>query len=160
MIKSKLVEKLKNEKYILVYGFLQQKNVYEYARKLGNKKNLKIFNVNTLIEDYFLDTDKYFWNVTPEDFLALIYYSQEVVTNSFHGLSFSLIFEKDFHLFGKKGNSSSRMFDMVKLINLEDRILKDSNTILDSKINYNEVKLELNKKIDESERYIEKFFYN
>ena len=158
--KSKLVEKLKNEKYILVYGFLQQKNVYEYARKLGNKKNLKIFNVNTLIEDYFLDTDKYFWNVTPEDFLALIYYSQEVVTNSFHGLSFSLIFEKDFHLFGKKGNSSSRMFDMVKLINLEDRILKDSNTILDSKINYNEVKLELNKKIDESERYIEKFFYN
>ena len=50
------------------------------------------------------------------------------------------------------------MFDMVKLINLEDRILKDSNTILDSKINYNEVKLELNKKIDESERYIEKFF--
>ena len=67
-------------------------------------------------------------------------------------------FEKEITLF--MAPCSSRMFDMVKLINLEDRILKDSNTILDSKINYNEVKLELNKKIDESERYIEKFFYN
>lgn len=156
--KSKLIDKLKNEKYILVYGFLQQKDVYDYARTLGNKKNLKIFNVNTMIEDYFLKTDKYFWNVTPEDFLALIYYSQEVVTNSFHGLSFSLIFEKDFHLFGKTGNTSSRMFDMVKLVNLENRIIKDTSTILDSKINYDEVKVELDKNIKASRSYIQKIF--
>lgn len=156
--KSKLKKKLENEKYILVYGFLQQKNVYEYAKKLGNIKNFKIFNVNTMIEDYFLKTDKYFWNVTPEDFLALIYYSEEVVTNSFHGLSFSLIFKKDFHLFGKNGSSSSRMFDMANLVGLENRIIRDDNDILLDKINYSTVDKILEKNISLSKEYLSKVF--
>ena len=157
--KSNLVQKLKKEKYILVYGFLQQKNVYEYAEKLAKAKNFKIYNVNTAIEDFFLKTDKYFWNVRPEDFLALIYYSQEVVTNSFHGLSFSLIFNKIFHLFGKNGNSSSRMFDMVDSVGLNNRIVKN-NTLLDDSIDYNIVNEILEEKIDYSKEYLKKVFSN
>ena len=156
--KSKLKKKLENERYILVYGFLQQKNVYEYARKLGKNMSLKIFNVNTMIEDYLLKTDKYFWNVAPEDFLALIYYSTEVVTNSFHGLSFSIIFQKNFHLFGKNGNSNSRMFDMARLVGLENRIIKNSNEILTNEIDYSSVKKILEKSISSSKEYINKIF--
>lgn len=157
--KSKLITKLKKEKYILVYGFLQQKNVYKYAEKLANEKGYKIYNVNTLIEDYILKTDKYFWNVTPEDFLALIYYSQEVVTNSFHGLSFSLIFNKNFHLFGKKGNSSSRMFDMVDSVGLNSRIVKNDELIHEN-IDYDAVHNILVKKINSSKDYLEMIFKN
>lgn len=155
--RSKLVSKLKNEKYILIYGFLQQKNVFDYAKRLATQKGYKLYNVNTIIEDFFMNTDKYFWNVSPEDFLALIYYAQDVVTNSFHGLSFSLIFNKDFHLFGKKGNSSSRMFDMVDSVGLNERIIQDGK-IIDKKINYNEVNNLLNIKINESKKYLDMIF--
>lgn len=154
---SKLVNKLKQEKYILVYGFLQQENVYEYAHRLAKKNKCKIYNVNTLIEDFKLKTDKYFWNVTPEDFLALIYYADSVVTNSFHGLSFSIIFKKNFHLFGKNGNSSSRMFDMVSSIGLANRIVKDDK-LLDGDINYANVDEILKIKIKKSKNFLEQVF--
>ena len=155
--KSELVSKLKNENYILVYGFLQQKNVYDYAKRLAKEKNYKVFNINTLIEDFKLKTDKYFWNVKPEDFLALIYYAKDVVTNSFHGLSFSLILNKRFHLFGKNGNSSSRMFDMVDSVGLSNRIVTEDK-LIEGEINYYEVNEILKEKILQSKKYLENVF--
>lgn len=154
---SKLIEKLKKEKYILVYGFLQQKNVYDYAEKLAKRNKCKVYNVNTLIEDYKLKTDKYFWNVTPEDFLALIYYADSVVTNSFHGLSFSIIFKKSFHLFGKNGNSSSRMFDMVDSIGLSNRIVRNDE-LLPNNFSYDNAEKELKSKISNSKEFLKQAF--
>lgn len=154
---SKLIEKLKKEKYILVYGFLQQKNVYTYADKLAKRNKCKIYNVNTLIEDFKLKTDKYFWNVTPEDFLALIYYANAVVTNSFHGLSFSIIFKKSFHLFGKNGNSSSRMFDMVDSIGLSNRIVRNDELLSDD-FDYDNAEEELKIKIENSKEFLKQIF--
>lgn len=156
--KSTLIEKLKEEKYILVYGFLRQKNVYDYAKRLAKNKHCKIYNVNTLIEDFTLNTDKYFWNVSPEDFLALIYYAEDIVTNSFHGVSFSIIFNKNFHLFGKKGNSSSRMFDLVKMLGLEKRIVSEKEGLLLTETDYNEAKQKLVIKINESKEYLKNIF--
>lgn len=156
--RSKYYDKLKNQNYILVYGFLRQKNVYDYAFKLAKKNNCKVYNVNTMIEDYFLKTDKYFWNVTPEDFLALILNANSIVTNSFHGLSFSIIFQKDFYLFGKDGNTSSRMFDLVNMLKLDDRVVRKGNVMSEEKIDYCKCNEILMEKIKESKEYLKKVF--
>ena len=157
---SKLKDILKKEKYVLLYGFLRKKNVYKYAKELARRKKIKLFNVNTVLEDFFCGTDKYFWNIAPEDFLALIYYSQDIVTNSFHGLSFSLIFKKNFHLFGKTEDSNSRMFDLVHLIGLDDRIIRDGSKILDDNIDYKKVEKTLEKNISLSKEYLFNIFKN
>lgn len=152
--KSRLARKLKNEKYILVYGFLRQKNIYDYAHKLASKKGCKVYTVNTLLEDYFIKKDKYFWNVSPEDFLALIYYANEIVTNSFHGVSFSIIFEKSFHLFDKKGNSNSRMNDLINMIELKNRKVIDEDKLITEKIDFFNTKKILNTFIQNSKDFL------
>ena len=133
--KSKL--NLKDEKYIFVYGFKRQKNIYQYARKLAKEKGCKVFSVNTNIEDYLLDVDKYFYNVSPEDFLNLLRNAEAVVTNSFHGLSFSIIYRKNVHQFMKSGKENSRMIDLLNELNMSERLVENGE-IIEEDFNYNE----------------------
>lgn len=141
--KSKI--NVSEEKYILVYGFKRQKNLYEYARNLAQKRKCKIYSINTNFEDYFLDVDKYFYNATPCDFVNLVRNAQEIVTNSFHGLSFSIIYNKPVHQFMKEGNENSRMTDLLEEIKLPNRLVRE-NKILDSDVDYTET----NKIIEEN----------
>lgn len=124
--------KLEKQKYILVYGFKRQKDLYKYARNLAKERKYKIYSINTNFEDYFLDVDKYFYNATPYDFVNLVKNAQEIVTNSFHGLSFSIIYNKPVHQFKKMGNENSRMVDLLEELNMSERLVKDK--ILDKKV--------------------------
>lgn len=135
-IAQKSTLKLENEKYILAYGFKQQKDLYNYARKLADSKNCKLYSINTNFEDKFLDVDKYFYNATPYDFVNLVKNAQEVVTNSFHGLSFSIIYNKPVHQFKKSGTENSRMIDLLSEVNLSNRLAIDSDEILDNNIDF------------------------
>lgn len=143
------------EKYILVYAFHRQKNVFKYARNLAQKLGVKVYTINTNIEDYFLDTDKYFWNSSPNTFVKLIKNAESIVTNSFHGLSFSIIYNKPFHLFTRKSSSNSRMLNLLNDLNLSDRIV-GSDKILDDDLDYTIT----NKIIDERRNYSIEFIKN
>lgn len=134
------------EKYILVYGFKRQKNLYRYARKLGAELGVKVYAINTNIEDYFLDIDKYFWNASPETFVNLIKNAECVVTNSFHGLSFSIIYNKPFHLFSRGGKANSRMINLLNDLGLSDRIVESEN------LKSNDFKFDFANKIIEEKR--------
>ncbi len=125
------------EKYILVYGFKRQKNLYSYARKLAKTHGVKVYSINTNIEDYFLDVDKYFWNASPETFVKLVKNAFSVVTNSFHGLSFSVIYNTPFHFFARSGKGNSRMTNLLSDLNLSDRMIQ-SESLISNEINYKE----------------------
>ena len=129
---------LNKEKYILAYGFKRQENLYKYARELATKKGYKLYSINTNFEDNFLDVDEYYYNATPNDFVNLVRNAQEVVTNSFHGLSFSIIYNKPVHQFKKSGNENSRMTDLLEELKMSDRLVNTNNEIIDKKINYSE----------------------
>ena len=134
-ITQKSTLRLENEKYILAYGFKQQKDLYKYARKLANARNCKLYSINTNFEDKFLDVDKYFYNATPYDFVNLVKNAQEVVTNSFHGLSFSIIYNKPVHQFKKNGTENSRMVDLLNELDLSERLVI-SEELLTNQLNY------------------------
>ncbi|WP_163400498.1 polysaccharide pyruvyl transferase family protein [Flavobacterium fluviatile] len=126
---------LPKEKYVLIYAFNRQKNIFEYARKMANELGIKVYSINTNIEDYMLDTDKYFYNASPNTFVNLIKNAEAVVTNSFHGLSFSVIYNKQFHLFTRKSSSNSRMVNLLSDLNLSGRIV-DSTNLLKNDIDF------------------------
>lgn len=42
------------------------------------------------------------YNVSPEDFVSLVKYAEAVCTDSFHGVAFSLIYQKKFHVLERK----------------------------------------------------------
>ncbi|GKS69079.1 hypothetical protein W03_10830 [Nitrosomonas sp. PY1] len=84
--------KYKNERYIVIYqARLFKKNpklLQEKARILANKLNCKVIDINNP-----LDRQCY----SPSDFVSLIKYAQYVITSSFHGAAFSVIFNTPFY---------------------------------------------------------------
>ena len=48
---------------------------------------------------------------------------EAVVTNSFHGAAFSLIFKKEFYAEASNAEKSARIIDLLALFDLSDRLL-------------------------------------
>lgn len=70
----------------------------------------------------------------PEEWLSLILNARFVVTNSFHGVMFSLIFNRPFVFVkiidsGERGELNMRAFDILKTAGLEDRVIASKQEI-------------------------------
>lgn len=110
-------------KYILVMAFNRQGEVFRTGKRLALENGYDVYSVNTYCEDVLRHTDHYFWNCMPEEFLWLVDHAECVVTNSFHGLSFSLIFNRPVLLFEKNDTGNSRMRDLLTYLEIEDQVL-------------------------------------
>jgi hypothetical protein len=73
-----------------------------------------------------------------EEFLSYIKHASYVVTNSFHGLAFSLLFEKNFNVDYEPGKHI-RCESLMNQINLTSRFVKDLKNIVWDEINYSDV---------------------
>jgi hypothetical protein len=71
-----------------------------------------------------------------------------IITDSFHGVALSIIFNKNFIAIGNKERGLGRFLSILKLFNLEDRLITDKNadiySILNKKIDYKKVNEILN----------------
>ena len=151
---SKLAsEKYSKDKYVLVYAFYRQKEVFQYAKRLAEKEKCKVYFVNTAYLDCIMPCNKYLWCVSPNDFIALIKNAESVVTNSFHGLSFSLIFHKDVHVFYPPRKGNSRLEDILKLTGLINRVVRD-NKIIKENIDYRQVDRNLQLFMENSKKFL------
>lgn len=93
-----------------------------------------------------------------ENWLAHFYHSNFVVTDSFHGMVFSIIFNKQFIVIENNSRGLSRFYSLLELLDLKDRIINvetfDSAKmeILHKKIDYVRVneKLEIQKEFSKN----------
>lgn len=82
-----------------------------------------------------------------ENWLAHFYYADYIVTDSFHGMVFSLIFNKQFLVLGNKKRGLTRFTSLLKLLDLEERLIGTEEELqLESieEINYKEVNKKIN----------------
>lgn len=101
------------EKYIFCY-FLQLNTEYrKWVKKLAQKHNLKIVDINKYFNKYF--------SAGPLEFVSLIKNATLVCTNSFHGHAFSICLEKPFVSFPSTKSTNSRITTILKLTGLEHR---------------------------------------
>ena len=63
-----------------------------------------------------------------EKWLSAIYYANYVITDSFHGTVFSLIFNKQFVVYGNIQRGLSRMQDLLGRVELTDRLFTSINS--------------------------------
>lgn len=118
-------KKLVNEKYLFVYGMMGDKTVNEVAERMSKELDLEIVSINS--SEVFKNKNvKLFNNASPEQFVSLIKHASFVVTNSFHGTAFSILFNKDFLTIPHKSRSS-RMVSLLKNLKLEGRIVTNQN---------------------------------
>ena len=131
-------EKKVNGKYILVYCLEKNEKMFDLITEIYKRLNIKIIEIDMRrrlnIEGKVLST------INPGEFLSLIKNSEFVVTNSFHGTVFSILYKKNFvsipHL--KLGE---RMRTLLTILNLEDKLITDKSMIENAftKIDYEEV---------------------
>ena len=75
------------------------------------------------------DTLKWMWNIPTlsnlgnEELLAHIKNCEFVMTDSFHGVCFAIIFNKPFAVYINKDRGASRFYSLLKLLHLEERII-------------------------------------
>lgn len=94
-----------------------------------------------------------------EEWLALIRGSDLFLTDSFHGVCFALIFQKDFYVLFEKDNwrGVERISEFLGEIGLLDRliILEESTNLKYTSINYKSVKDDIEKKVCISKKWVD-----
>lgn len=138
--------------YILLYEAELNEKCILVARELAHKHNKKIVQINRINNKY--KVDKLYPCVSPTEFLGLVKYADYVVTNSFHAVAFSLILEKEFWVIKLK-NLSSRIDSILKLTDLENRIIGYPNMQLNNTIDYKLVNSKLKLQRDESINFLQ-----
>lgn len=93
----------------------------------------------------------------PAEFLNILYNSSFVLTSSFHGTCFAVIFKKNFYsVLEEKNKFNSRIIDMLNLLQLGDRVLykEHENTVVNDVVDYTLPYSNLNKYRTNSLEYV------
>lgn len=144
-----------NNKYIFCYFLGKNIKHRKFVERLREKTGYKIVSINHC-DEYVKYSDKFAdiipYDVGPSEFLKLIKNAEYVCTDSFHGTMFSLIYNKQFfsfrrHMENLKMSTNSRISSILKILNLEQRLLTGDETIdnVDKQIQYDTI----NKRIDD-----------
>ena len=110
-----------NRKYILVYALRDEDKLMSSLRLLQQETHL----------DYVLirgaETWKYSKHIKqfadPSDFVSLFQNAEYVITTSFHGTVFSILFHKIFYTLKCCDGNNSRVESLLKSVGLKDRLV-------------------------------------
>ncbi|SQB16664.1 polysaccharide pyruvyl transferase family protein [Enterocloster clostridioformis] len=148
-------------KYILYYSVNCRRYSWEIAKKLSELTHMPVIN---LVEHpkVFMAGFKNCYDKGPLEFLNIIKNAEYVVTNSFHGVAFSINFKKKFapvfQMIDGKIQLEERKYDLLKRVGLESLIITDMNEEVLKKIStidYSAVEKKLDMIRKESLSYID-----
>jgi hypothetical protein len=109
---------------------------------------LKPYSINVKSKDPNEDIEKQIYP-TVTSWLKGFDNAKYVVTDSFHGCVFSIIFNKPFIVYGNKSRGMARFNSILKIFGLEDRLVLNKNDIniekIQSQIDWKKINLILNK---------------
>lgn len=117
------------EEYIFVYNLGNISLTAEYVHALHKKTGLKVYVVNKDIKgDVMFRKYENISSVSPDGFVKMLFGAKYIVTDSFHGTAFSILFHKDFYsvVNPNKENTNSRLFSLLSGLGLENRIVSSN----------------------------------
>lgn len=147
--------------YILVFimGVTKQGDcLVELGKKLAKEKNCRVVLIGDQERWYKYRDVEHFGVASPAQFLNLIMYAKQVLTNSFHATAFSILLNTDF-LVECHISSPERIDSLLELTGLVSHRLYDGKLTSGSlqEIDWETVKTRLEPEIDRSRNFIEKF---
>lgn len=124
--KKVCVQPLIKEKYIYVYALAEEEVLLKIAKKIQAETGYKIIFTRNNTRN-FLKADKFIYGAGPSEFLGLIMDAEYVVTDSFHGLVFSVIFKRQFYVYISRPDYSVRIMNLIELVNGMEYLFDESN---------------------------------
>lgn len=110
--------------YILLYNMLTSEYLFDIADQLCQKLNIKVIVVNykshRLRNKY--KRFNYFESLSPQEFLWVIDHASYVLTSSFHGTVFSILFHKQFlDILPTNEPRNIRITNLLEIVGLSER---------------------------------------
>ncbi len=149
-----------NNKDVIASYILDNTDSSNLLKKLVSKET------NLLVLDLLENSSKgkrvFKKKITVNQWINSIANSKLILTDSYHGMLFSIIFNKQFIVLSNNNRGKDRFTSILKLIGLENRILSnnfsesDIHNLLIEPIDYNEVNIILEKKRTFSLNFLEK----
>ena len=125
------------QKYILVYQVRWNEHTIKIAKKLAKQINAEILELSAYVDRNCL-ANKY-QTKSPGEFVGLIKHAECIITTSFHGTAFSIIYNKPFYTIKLNDNRDSRSTSILTALGLENRILSLTDNPIFENINYKNV---------------------
>ncbi len=110
------VRKKKGRPYLLIYALVENRELYTRACAIAKKRGLRTVVLTRSLKPAG-KTDRVLRSAGPREFVALIDNASFVVTNSFHGTVFSLLFEKEISVVPPPA-APERIIDLLESMSL------------------------------------------
>lgn len=112
------VKPFNDEPYILVYQVKRDANVLRYAHELAAAHHCCVKEI-TAEAEFFPNSERHV-SLSPQEFVGAFVNAKMVVTTSFHGTAFSVMFEKPFvtMMFGNPGDY--RALDLMNTLGIDN----------------------------------------
>ncbi len=116
-------------KYIFCYFIGARPDIRAYAKEIGRKTGLRIVSLPHIDEFVRADVnfgDVQLFDVGPAEFVNLIANAAYILTDSFHGTVFSVLYEKLFFTFNRfkregAGSMNSRISSLLHVLGISER---------------------------------------
>ncbi|GGH30733.1 polysaccharide pyruvyl transferase family protein [Sphingobacterium alkalisoli] len=147
------IERRNKRKYLLFYNLLNDLQSKKRAIQLCKENSWRFVEIHG-------DVKPFRWimgvktTTGPVDFLKLVNNAEFVVTSSFHGVAFSILFNKQFLACGF-GANSSRVKSLLNLLMINDRHLDENSDFKDVEIEYSLVNNRIDELVFKSKNFID-----
>ena len=146
------VEPKLKKKYVLLFNLMNSADAELVAREMSKNLQCELIEITSSIHPLEINKNVY-QTLDAFEFLGFIKKAEFVVTSSFHGTAFSIIFEKQFYSVGF-GNNSGRVSSLLESLNISERLIDGVNMFSTGLINYSDVAPFLNKQIEFSKKFL------
>ncbi len=146
--------KFKKKKYILVYSVPRSDLLAKAVDFFRKKFNLEVIALDPMLFP-LSKSDKHIMTAGPKQFIELFYNATFVVTDSFHGTCFSIVFNKPFASISS-GKRSNRVTSLLNSLNIKNRFVKTEDDFpdIDATMDYSLI----TEKLAYSRKQIEQIF--
>lgn len=155
------VQKNVRKPFVLLY-FLNEPKC-DYMDKINNLLNSTIADILLISKFDFSHSIKrqgvtHLENISPKEFVHLFYTAESIITDSFHGIAFSILFNKNFIVlerdYGRSVPQTSRITDLLELLKLTSQYRSINDDLVIKDIDYSTVVKKLSKIKESSGKYI------
>jgi len=147
------------EKYLLIYDAEKSELLKKIACTLALRLNLKIYSIGPYSLSY---AKRNFPFAGPVEFVSLIKNANYIISNSFHGTAFSIIFEKNMCVVNRTEAINTRMQNLVESLGISNRLVGADFNIdeLIEKVDYSNVNNYLFNTILSSKKFLKESIGN
>lgn len=129
------VPEVSDRGYILLFRIWPYEKLRDFANILSLYTKKTLVAITFFEGEYaFVEGSKVLKQLDVSRWISYFKNADLVITDSFHGLMFSVIFRRPFYVWAKKGPRAYRIKNILKTLGLTDRMYKDD--ILPSKVDF------------------------